>query len=80
VSFSLAAMIIETEIGLEKECARCHEMWPADEEFFYKRGDGLHCYCKACVAERCKELRSGYPRKIKKYTRKAANKQLQATR
>lgn len=43
----------------ERICARCREAWPADEEFFHKKGDGLHSYCKACVSERCKELRGG---------------------
>lgn len=72
-------MMIQTELGLEKECARCHEMWPADGEFFHRRGNGLHSYCKACVTERCKELRSGVARKIKTYTRKVANKPLHLT-
>ena len=62
-------MIQITELGKEKECARCHEFWPADNEFFHKRGTGLHSYCKACVTERCQELRSGAPRKIKAYIR-----------
>ena len=59
-------MIIHTELGLEKSCGRCDDFWPADEEFFHKRGEGLHSYCKACVSERCRELRSGAPRKIKR--------------
>ena len=50
-------MIIQTELGLEKLCARCHEFWPADTEFFHRKGTGLHSYCKACVTERCRELR-----------------------
>ncbi len=39
----------------EKECARCHEMWPADEEFYNKarsKIDGLTSYCRACIAEK----------------------------
>lgn len=48
-----------TELGLEILCARCQEYWPADLEFFHKKGDGLHSYCRACVNERCYELRGG---------------------
>lgn len=48
-----------TELGLELRCARCKEYWPADPEYFHKKGDGLHSYCRACVSERCKELRGG---------------------
>lgn len=46
----------------EKTCARCKEDWPADLEFFHQHKghkDGLHSYCKACVSERCRELRGG---------------------
>jgi hypothetical protein len=66
-------MIIKTEIGTEKSCARCKESWPADTEFFYKRGDRLHSYCIACCTERKRELRNGATRKIKLYTRRAHN-------
>jgi hypothetical protein len=49
----------------EKQCARCKEDWPADEEFYYRLKDGrLHSYCRACVTERCRELRAGAVRKI----------------
>jgi hypothetical protein len=41
----------------EKECARCHELWPADEEFFHKNRGAFHAYCRACVTERKQELR-----------------------
>jgi hypothetical protein len=46
----------------EKECARCHELWPADEEFYYQApasSTGLSSYCRACVTERNYELRGG---------------------
>ena len=46
-------------VGREKQCSRCGEWWPADTEFFYRNGAGLHSYCKACVLERCYELRGG---------------------
>lgn len=45
---------IETELGTEKLCTRCHEYWPADKEFFYlanKKKDGLHSWCKCCYLE-----------------------------
>jgi hypothetical protein len=38
-------------LGKEKQCARCEEWWPADEEFFNKHGAGLHSWCKACCTE-----------------------------
>ena len=62
-------MVLITELGEEKQCARCHEFWPADSEFYHKRGNGLHSYCKACITERCYELRHGALRKIKPYKR-----------
>lgn len=48
-----------TELGLELRCARCREYWPADPEFFHKKGEGFHSYCRVCVTERCYELRGG---------------------
>ena len=58
-----------TELGTEKRCCRCTEFFPMDDEFFYRRGSGFHSYCKACVKERCNELRSGAVRKNKPYRR-----------
>lgn len=40
--------------GLEKQCCRCSEWWPADTEFYFateQRG-ATHCHCRACYAER----------------------------
>jgi len=51
------------DLGWEKKCARCKDFWPATNEYFHKRGDGLHSYCKACVTERTRELNAGAPRK-----------------
>jgi len=57
---------------IEKRCYRCHEDWPADEEFYYRLGDGrLHSYCKACVTERCRELRSGATRIVNRRSNNA---------
>ena len=47
-----------TELGLERKCSRCQEFWPCDDEFFHASGNGFHSYCKACVSERCYELRN----------------------
>lgn len=67
---------IITELGKEKLCCACDEYWPANEEFFYKRGDvGLHSYCKACYQERRKELRAGAPRKANRRSRAMVVKQ-----
>ena len=48
-----------TTLGMEKRCSRCREWWPLDREFYQKHGKGFHCYCIACVGERCYELRTG---------------------
>ena len=53
---------VRTELGIEKLCARCKEYWPLD--FYHRCGDGTHSYCKACVTERCYELRHGAVRLI----------------
>lgn len=39
-----------------KECTKCHETWPADEEFFRRQPkpnnpDRLAPWCKACEVE-----------------------------
>jgi hypothetical protein len=41
-------------VGLELQCARCGEYWPADTEFYYAARSapgGLHSYCRACYRE-----------------------------
>lgn len=62
--------LITTELGIERLCVLCCEYWPLDPEFFYKRGNGFHSYCKSCVTQRCHELRHGAVRKCKLYKRK----------
>lgn len=52
-----------TELGKERQCARCEEFWPLTSEFFPRRGDGFHSYCKACCWDRTAELKAGAPRK-----------------
>ena len=32
-----AAVRVETELGMERLCRRCGELWPEDEEFWYFR-------------------------------------------
>lgn len=49
---------MDDELGLEKQCSRCEEWWPADTEFFNharsERG-GLHVWCRACSIEQHRE-------------------------
>lgn len=33
---------------LERRCAHCGEYWPADTEFYNKRGTHLQSWCRAC--------------------------------
>ena len=54
-----------TSLGLEKKCPHCKEFWPADPEFYHRRRNSEpfepQSYCKACVTERCNELRNRIP-------------------
>lgn len=59
-----ADLHVDAGDGPERRCVRCGEYWPADTEFFYRRGDGLHSWCKACCTERTGELREGAPRLV----------------
>jgi len=52
---------IQTELGWERWCIRCEDYWPPD--FFNRKGDGLHSYCRACMTERKRELRADAQRK-----------------
>lgn len=52
----------EPELGVQRRCSRCHEWWPADPEFFYRHGDHLHSWCKACWKEARAE-RDGRPQR-----------------
>ncbi len=51
-----------TEIGLERQCTKCHDWWPATREFFYATGRAdhpkLHSWCKACYEEGRKDKRA----------------------
>ena len=48
--------MIPLAIEEEKQCARCKESWPADEEFFRRKKNGqLYSYCRACEIERVQE-------------------------
>src|SRR5215467_4327104 len=57
--------LVVTECGLEKQCTRCMEFWPADTEFFYLSGTRsskrLHSWCIACFLEYGKERKAGIP-------------------
>jgi hypothetical protein len=35
----------------EKRCTKCGEYWPADLEFFSRKQNGLHSWCRACLRE-----------------------------
>lgn len=40
---------------VERQCTRCDEMWPLDEEFWYREAktkDGFTSQCKACLQEK----------------------------
>ena len=41
----------ETELGIEKQCSKCKEYWPKDEEFFYRKNGYVVSPCKACYDE-----------------------------
>jgi hypothetical protein len=41
----------EEELGLQRQCSRCGEMWPLDAEFWYRHGRGWHSWCRACHRE-----------------------------
>jgi hypothetical protein len=43
-------MTLNTELGLEQECRRCGELWPADAEFFVTSKGRLQTLCRACNA------------------------------
>jgi aspartate carbamoyltransferase regulatory subunit len=40
-----------------KQCTRCKEYWPADNEFYTKNRNKLHSWCKACQTEAKRERR-----------------------
>ena len=44
---------METELGTERQCARCLDYWPLDDEFWYfdKRTGHVMGDCKACWTE-----------------------------
>jgi len=51
--------IQETELGVERRCAKCREWWPLDHEFYdyYHKGfRGFVNVCRACRALRRREL------------------------
>lgn len=53
-----AALRTTPGLGLEKQCGRCGEWWPADREFFTTGSGayGLHSWCRACQTERRGQL------------------------
>lgn len=41
----------QTDLGLERRCSCCGDYWPADAEFFDRKGGWLTSTCKACFRE-----------------------------
>lgn len=48
----------ETDLGIEKQCTRCGEFWPVDDEFYsvQREADGARAssMCRACFVEHYK--------------------------
>ena len=34
-----------------RQCYHCKQSFPASTEYFHKRGEGFHSYCKACNSD-----------------------------
>jgi 5-methylcytosine-specific restriction endonuclease McrA len=64
--------------GEMKQCSRCKTEYPATSQFFGKssHGDrnGLHCYCRLCIAEKAKEYRAAHPDQWKSPAQAASRK------
>lgn len=41
----------EEELGTQRICSRCHEPWPLDGDFYWRRGKGWQSWCIACHLE-----------------------------
>lgn len=53
--------IKHTELGVEIQCSRCKDFYPADREFFYtdpRRKHGCHSWCKGCYDANRRERRA----------------------
>lgn len=56
------ARVRHTDDGVEKQCLRCTDWWPADREFFHVKSSGscgLASWCRACHAEWRNARRAG---------------------
>jgi hypothetical protein len=61
----LPPQVIETELGLERQCIHCAEWWPLDGEFYYRNPNGHRGFegiCRACKSERHGRVRVGMTR------------------
>ena len=53
----MTSKIIETELGLEKRCTKCDELYPLASDFFYKDGKNqsgrtkFTAQCKDCYKQ-----------------------------
>ena len=47
------ATVVETELGRERLCRGCRELWPIDTDFWYFNARGkVMGHCRACWSER----------------------------
>ena len=46
-----SANIQQTELGRERLCTKCQELWPDDSEFFHLKAGKTVQPCKACYAQ-----------------------------
>lgn len=54
-------LYVQTELGVERRCARCGDLWPAkDPEFWRLKRPGVwQSWCRACLAEYDQARRRG---------------------
>ena len=62
---------VETELGVEAQCSRCEEFFPADREFFFASKGRVHSWCKACASETPSMVAKAERRKAQRATESA---------
>jgi hypothetical protein len=60
------AAVVETELGPERKCLSCGEMWPIDPEFFHRQVNGHRGFQAVCIACRS-EIRAKRAHRNAKY-------------
>ena len=53
----MKAVVIETDLGRERRCAKCEDYWPDDREFFRYQANK----CNACFLEWYAGWRKAHP-------------------